>query len=144
VRAQTSSGAIHLKLAKGKVEARDSGGSIQVSEARAAVQASTSSGDITVGWVTQPSEDCRLEVSGGSINLSLPPSAALTLDARSSGGKVQSELPVTMEGGVRSGVLQGKINGGGPSLVLRSSSGDIEIKSAKTTLPAAEAEEVPR
>ncbi len=135
--ARTSSGSIAVKLAKGNVDAKNSGGDIDVGEAHSSVQAATSSGAIRVNLVRQPIEDCRLEVSGGGIVLSLPKAAAINLDARSVGGKIESEMPVTVQGEHHAGALEGKLNGGGTRVVLRSSSGDIKIK-AGTGVAAAE------
>ena len=135
---RTSSGSILVALAKGKVEARNSGGKIAVSDARDVVQAETSSGDITVNFSAAPNADCRLVVSGGGITVGLPRSAALNLDAHSSGGKIVTEVPVTVavQGEQKHGVLQGKLNGGGPALMLRSSSGDIRLRESGLTVAA--------
>jgi DUF4097 and DUF4098 domain-containing protein YvlB len=143
VLARTSSGFIHIKAVTGPVEARNSGGDIAIGEARGPVQASTSSGTLSVGLAGQPSQDCRLEVSGGGIKLSVPKSLAINLDARSSGGEVLSELPITRTDPAQRGsaVLQGKLNGGGPTLYLRSSSGNIQLKASRALPAAMEAEE---
>ena len=70
-----------------------------------------------------------MEVSGGGIDLGLPKSAALDLDARASGGEVLSDFPLNtpVRGSTRPGALQTKLNGGGPALVLRASSGNIHL-----------------
>ena len=127
--ARTSSGSIVIKLAKGKVDARNSGGKIEVNEARDVVLAHTSSGPIIVGLGKQPQADSQLEVWGGDISVALPRGVAIDLDAESSGGKVVSTIPVTMtvSGEQKHGTLRGKINGGGPRLNLRTSSGDIRL-----------------
>jgi DUF4097 and DUF4098 domain-containing protein YvlB len=116
--------------AKGKLEAHNSGGEIKISDARETVLAQTTSGTLHVTFGAVPQAECRLEVAGGSINLGLPESAAMDVDARSSGGRIITDLPlaITVKGEQHSGVLQGKLNGGGPALVLRASSGDIRLK----------------
>jgi DUF4097 and DUF4098 domain-containing protein YvlB len=132
VSARTSSGSISIKSAKGKLSLTDAGGNIEVGGASGAIEARTSSGVIVAVFAAQPTEDCRLEVSGGGITVTAPKSAGFNLEANSSGGRVKSELPVvmTLQSEPRFGVLQGKINSGGPALVLRASSGDIEIKAS--------------
>ena len=82
-----------------------------------------------MGLGAQPKADCYLEVSGGDIKLTLPRSVAVDLDAESSGGKIVTAIPVTMtvSGEPKPGALRGKINGGGPKLTLRASSGDIRL-----------------
>ena len=78
---------------------------------------------------TQPKAASHLEVSGGEMKVALPRSAAVDLDAESRGGKVITAIPVTMtvSGEQKHGTLRGKINGGGPRLNLRTSSGDIRL-----------------
>jgi hypothetical protein len=137
----TSSGSILVGVAKGKVEAKNSGGKIEVAEAHDVVLAETSSGPINVSFAKPPQADVRLHVSGGGIKIALPGSAALNLDAKSSGGRVVNDLGVTRSGESHAGELQGKLNGGGPAVVLRASSGDIQLKRAAVTGTAVEAED---
>lgn len=127
---RTSSGSIQIGFAKGKLQVNNSGGKIEVADAQDVVLAKTSSGHIGVSFSTTPKAACRLDVSGGSINVALPKSAAVNLDAKASGGKVASELAVTTTGSneKQAGMLQGTLNGGGPAITLRSSSGDIYLK----------------
>lgn len=53
---------------------------------------------------------------------------ALDLDAHTSGGDVTTDMPVTILGRQTESTLNGKVNGGGPKLVLRSSGGDIRVR----------------
>lgn len=136
----TSSGSIRVGHAGGKVDAHNSGGSISVSEAQDVVLAHTSSGEISVNLANVPKSECRFEVSGGGIKLGLPNPAGFDIDARASGGNVISTFPITalVNGSTPRGTLQGKINGGGPALILRSSSGDIRITESSTLKAEAE------
>jgi DUF4097 and DUF4098 domain-containing protein YvlB len=136
----TSSGSIRIGHAGGKVDARNSGGSITVSEAQAAVLARTSSGEASVNFAAIPKSESRVEVSGGGVKIGLPRSAGLDIDARASGGNVVSTIPIAtlVNGSPRQGSIQGKLNGGGPALILRSSSGDIRL--TETSILKAEAE----
>jgi len=125
---RTTSGSIRIGLARGKINARDAGGSIRIADAGDAVDAETTSGTIDVSFLTAPKDDCRLTVSGGDINASVPPAASLDVDAQSLGGTVESDLPITVRGQTRDGALQGQLNGGGPKLFLHSTSGNIRLK----------------
>jgi hypothetical protein len=49
------------------------------------------------------------------------------LDAKTSGGRVHTELPVTVVGKIEEGHLEGPVNGGGKSLQLRSGGGSIHL-----------------
>ena len=48
--------------------------------------------------------------------------------AEIAGGRVISDLPTTVQGELHRSSLKGKINGGGPSMHLRTSAGNIHIK----------------
>jgi hypothetical protein len=50
------------------------------------------------------------------------------LDAKTSGGSVSTELPVTVVGEIEHGRLQGPVNEGGKSVQLRSGGGNIHLK----------------
>ena len=76
----------------------------------------------------QPRGDSQLKTSGGGIVLLLAPGLAFDLDAHTSGGEVQTDVSVTLLGKQRESTLNGKLNGGGPKLLLRSSGGDIHLR----------------
>jgi DUF4097 and DUF4098 domain-containing protein YvlB len=146
VKIHTSGGGIHLTGGGGSLDGDTSGGSVTVKDFRGPVQVHTSGGGITVENVTgqvsgstsgggihakfsQPlTETVTLETSGGGVTLEVPESSAFNLDARTSGGGVSSELPVTVSGKIQRSHLQGPVNGGGKTVVLRSSGGSIRVK----------------
>jgi hypothetical protein len=65
--------------------------------------------------------------SGGGVAVTLDPAARLEIDAASSGGRVSSDLPVTVRGAVSKSSLKGTLNGGGAVLKLRSSGGGVSL-----------------
>lgn len=145
--AKTSGGDVHVGRVGGRVEARTSGGDIEVRGAAAdltvstsggdidlydiegPVRASTSGGGITARLTKAPTEDSKLTTSGGSIDLYLAPGIGLDLDASTSGGRVSADVPVTIREMDGHSSIDGSVNGGGPAMVLRTSSGSIRIKS---------------
>jgi len=129
VQAKTSGGSIRLGRVNGEVYARTSGGNIRVEDAAGSVDASTSGGSIHAQISGQPRGDSKLSTSGGGVVVTLAPSVAVDLDAHSSGGGVSSDVPVTVQGRQGDDSIRGKINGGGPRLVLRSSGGGVRVKS---------------
>jgi len=146
VAARTTSGSIVIGTVGGKLSAHDAGGDIKVAEARDVVTAETTSGSLVVNFSAPPRGECRLSVAGGGIRATLPSSSAVDLDAKAMGGSVVSDLPVTASTQSRppSSVLSGKINGGGPPLVLRASAGDIHLKaSAAVPVPMKAEDEEP-
>jgi DUF4097 and DUF4098 domain-containing protein YvlB len=125
---KTSGGSIKIDQHKGDVLAKTSGGSISVEDVEGQVQASTSGGSVNAS-LARITGECRLETSGGGINVAVPGNAALDIDARTSGGSVQSDLPVaTTTSEKKRNALQGKLNSGGTPLHLRTSGGSIHLK----------------
>lgn len=125
---RTSGGSIDIKRADGNLHARTSGGGINIEDALGAVDAETSGGSIHARFAQQPRADSRLATSGGGISVAVAPNVALDVDAHTSGGSVDSDLPITILGRQHESSLEGKINGGGPKLVLRSSGGGIRLR----------------
>jgi hypothetical protein len=127
VEAKTSGGSIHLGPVGGTVLARTSGGGITLDEVKGSIDAVTSGGSIHARLAAQPTAASRLSTSGGRVNVELGPHVAVDLEARASGGGVQSDIPVTVQGAIRRNEIIGQINGGGPKLVLRTSGGGIRV-----------------
>lgn len=126
--AKTSGGSIDIRRAGAGLKAHTSGGSIDIGDAGGAIDASTSGGSISARLSRQPHADSRLSTSGGGITIRVAPTVALDIDAHTSGGDVASDVPVTILGKQNDSSLNGKLNGGGPKLVLRSSGGDIRLQ----------------
>ena len=126
---KTSGGRIEIGKVSGDVVAHTSGGSITIENTTGEVDATTSGGSITASISSQPHGDCTLKTSGGSINVSISGNLNFDLDAKTSGGRVHSDFQVSGsydEDDSRS-KMSGKINGGGPTLLLRTSGGGIHI-----------------
>jgi DUF4097 and DUF4098 domain-containing protein YvlB len=92
------------------------------------VDGSTSGGSVSAVLPASLSGDVRLSTSGGGVTVVVPGDAAFDLDAATSAGEVSSDLPVTVVGKVARDRLKGTLNGGGKSVVLRSSAGSIRLK----------------
>jgi len=125
---KSSGGSLETHRVGGTLYARTSGGGITIGDARGAIDAETSGGSIRASLSAQPRGDSRLSTSGGSITVALAPAIGVDLDAHTSGGGVNSDLPITVMGKVSDDSLNGKLNGGGPKLVLRSSGGGIHVR----------------
>lgn len=127
VRAATSGGSIEVAGAEGSVTASTSGGGINVGGVKGTIHASTSGGNVTAVLESQPQGDCTLSTSGGSVHVKLAGSLGFEVDAKTTGGRVRTDLPLTVSGSIGNGEVLGKLNGGGPQLKLRTSAGNITI-----------------
>lgn len=127
----TAGGDIQVGRVVGAADLSTSGGDIAADEVVGGLRAHTSGGDITARLSGPLSTDCGLSTSGGDIEVTVDSAVALTFDASTSGGEVETTglaLDIT-RGGNGKHKLVGTAHGGGPLLKLRSSGGDIEVKS---------------
>jgi DUF4097 and DUF4098 domain-containing protein YvlB len=131
--AHTSGGSIDVRNFSGDTEVRTSGGSLVLEKISGALVGKTSGGAIQASIPGAVVGDVKLETSAGSIDLSVPANAGLTIDANTSVGEVFSQLPI--EGTrIDREHLRGKLNGGGKSVRLETSAGNITIKSSSSEI----------
>jgi len=130
VKLGTSGGDIRVGRVAGPADLGTSGGDIEIKSVENTLHAATSGGDVTAGFAGPLKGDCKLATSGGRVRVTIDQGAAFDLDAATSGGDVDATgLTITIEkGGAGRSRLAGKVNGGGSLLKLRSSGGDIEVR----------------
>ena len=139
VEIDTGGGSIRLNSAKGHVHAETGGGGIELYGVPSA-QAETGAGGITVKLVNTGGErrDSELETSAGDITVYIASDVAVDVRANvdlANGHHITSEFPdihVHSEGdwGSKTISADGKLNGGGPILKVRTTTGDIYFKRA--------------
>jgi hypothetical protein len=126
VEAKTSGGTIKAGNIVGNVLLYTSGGNIKVGEVLGELSAKTSGGSIKATFAQQITRNAELKTSGGSIEAFLPPQIQVDLKASTSGGRVSSDFLVNGE--ISKQKIKGKINGGGPKLILHTSGGSVKIR----------------
>ncbi len=126
VQATTSAGDIHVARAK-TATLHTSAGTIDIDEAIGPVEAVSRAGAIHAVLKGQPQGDCRLETHAGDIRLTVPEGVAVDLEASTNAGHINTQLPVTVEGRYARRSLAGKVNGGGPKVVLHTNAGGIDV-----------------
>jgi hypothetical protein len=123
---KTGSGEISVSQSgSGAVEASSGSGSIHLSGIHGSLNASTSSGSLRVQG--EQTTDWRLSTSSGTVTIELTGKPAFTLDAHSNSGHIETQYPITVNR-VDRRELRGSVNGGGPLLRVRTSSGGIRIR----------------
>ncbi len=123
----TSGGNVRIGDVKGVVEVETSGGEIELGAVEGRVHAETSGGNIRVK-VTGGNEGIYAETSGGNIEVMIGKNVGAEIDAATSGGDVECDLPVTMKGKISESELRGTINGGGKKIYAHTSGGNVRIK----------------
>jgi hypothetical protein len=124
---QTGSGDIEASLTgAGDVDVHTGSGTIRVRGIKGGVRAHTGSGDIeTDGDVAGP---WQLHTGSGTVRMALASSSGFNLDVHTSSGSIHSDLPITVQGSLGSRELKGTVRGGGPSVEVSTSSGDVNIR----------------
>jgi hypothetical protein len=133
---ETGGGSIRLTSATGAVRAETGGGSITLNGVPAA-RAETGAGGIIAKFVSGTERtDSLLETSAGDITVYLAPNLSMTIRASidlANGHKIRSdfsEIRVISEGGEwgpGSATAEGNLNGGGPVLKVRTTTGNINF-----------------
>ena len=124
----TSGGAVTVKNFHGPTHVSTSGGGITVENVAGELDGSTSGGSIHAVLLSPLADSVKLSTSGGGVTVRVPGDASFDLDAKTSAGGVSSELPVSVVGKAERSHLKGTVNGGGKSVVLRTSAGGINIQ----------------
>jgi hypothetical protein len=135
---ETGGGSIRLASAKGIVHAETGGGSIELNGVPSA-RAETGAGGIVAKFVSSGGErnDSVLETSAGDITVYLAPNLSLTIRASidlANGHSIRSdfsEIQIRTEGGdygPKTVTAEGNLNGGGPVLKVRTTTGDIVFR----------------
>jgi DUF4097 and DUF4098 domain-containing protein YvlB len=137
---ETGGGSIHLTSAKGHVHAETGGGGIELYGVPSA-SAETGAGGITVKLVNTGGERNESDLETGAGDITVYIAADVAIDVRASvdmgnGHRITSDfsdIHIGSEGdkwGPKTLTAEGKLNGGGPMVKVRTSSGDICFKRA--------------
>jgi DUF4097 and DUF4098 domain-containing protein YvlB len=147
--AKTSFGSMDIRTVRGSLTAQDSNGAITASGVTGDAGVGTSFGGILLSGiggkirvdnqngaieVTSSSETCKdisLKTSFSHLIVRIPPNGGYKISARTSFGKISSELPITSMGTIGSDVLNGTIGNGTCILDLANSNGSIEIAKSR-------------
>jgi DUF4097 and DUF4098 domain-containing protein YvlB len=146
VYARTSFGSIHAENVQGKFIAQDSNGAVTAKSISGDASVDTSFSGVTLEGVggkirvdnqngaidvTANSgsgcKDINLKTSFSHIAVRVPSNAGYKVTARTSFGHVSSDLPITSTGTLGGDSLNGTIGGGGCTLDLANSNGNIQI-----------------
>lgn len=131
VEISTVNGNIQLSNVKGKHDLETTNGSIEVSRCAGTVDASTTNGGIHAELVNVvKGQPMHFSTTNGRIEVAVPASLAVDVDAATTNGSIASDLPVATTKISRNS-LRGSINGGGTPLRLRTTNGGIAIRTTK-------------
>jgi hypothetical protein len=124
--ATSNGGSVAAGRVNGKVMARANGGSVAIDEATDAIDARAAGGSVAAYISRQPRSDSKLIAEAGNVELRLPESIALNIDASCSAGRLSSDF--SLLGHADNEHWRGTINGGGPLVMVRASAGNIYLR----------------
>lgn len=129
VAARTSNGTVRVEEAKGDARIETSNGAVEVFGDGVRLTAETSNGRVSFSGSLAEGES-RLESSNGAIDVTLPPSAAFRLSAKTSNGTVTSDFPLVpaAAGGDRTSLDGAAGTDPRSTLVLETSNGSIRVR----------------
>lgn len=143
----TGDGSITVQGAKGEIRLRSGDGSIEGRGLDGRVDASAGDGHINIegrfdgltiktgdGSVTarasggsKVQSTWNIHTGDGSVDLELPGTIQANIDASTHDGHISLDIPVTVEGTFSSSRINGKMNGGGSSIIVRTGDGSIHL-----------------
>jgi len=124
--AVSNGGSVAAGRTNGKVIARANGGSIAIAEATDAIDAKAAGGSVAAYISKQPRSDSKLIAEAGNVELRLPESIAVNIDAACSAGRLSSDF--SLLGHADNEHWRGTLNGGGPLVMVRASAGNIYLR----------------
>jgi hypothetical protein len=124
IRATTSGGSVNGRNISGELITHTSGGGIHLYDLACSLEASNSGGSIDIE-IKELGKYVKISNSGGGIDLQLPKNKGVDLDL--SGGRIKTDQLGNFDGSIDDDSVQGKLNGGGVPVRVRSSSGRINL-----------------
>ena len=131
VKGGTGSGNVEIEEAgTGDLDLHTGSGNIHVRGIQGAFRGEAGSGDITAEGAQTGSWD--IHTGSGTVSVRLPGNAAYDADIATSSGSIDLNSPIemTVQGRLEETRrhIRGKVRGGGPSLSIRTGSGDIRVQ----------------
>ncbi|MFN0088462.1 MAG: DUF4097 family beta strand repeat-containing protein [Blastocatellia bacterium] len=133
-RAISVSGSVELTDVKGRVEARTTSGGIRLANVESRnLSAKATSGEVRFTGPLFEDGHYELESFSGNVILILPPDSQFNLGARSHGGSIKTDFPVTLGQGPAvsaRGTLTGVVGKGGAEVRASTFSGSVYLRKA--------------
>jgi len=124
------SGDIDVTKVKGSIEAEVVSGDIKllgVSDATT-IDVKTVSGNVTYEGVIKAGAHYELKTHSGDVHMTIPADSSFDLEASTFSGDINSEFAVTTSGKISPREVRGTVGKGGATLVLKSFSGNVDLK----------------
>ena len=124
---ETVNGPVRVTGVNGRLRLETVNGRINIDQSAGAIEASTVNGSIEAELTRVNAQQMSFGTVNGGVTIALPSSVQADVDVRTVNGSINSQLPITMSASSKRH-LRGQINGGGPSLEVRTTNGGVTIR----------------
>jgi DUF4097 and DUF4098 domain-containing protein YvlB len=129
IRLHTGDGSIEGRALDGHADITTGDGHVNIEGRFDGLNINTGDGSVTAraNRGSQVSSPWSIHTGDGSVDLDLPGDLQANLDASTHDGHISLGIPVTVEGTFSSSRVNGKMNGGGQAIVVRTGDGSIHL-----------------
>lgn len=129
IRLHTGDGHIEARGLDGQVDASSGDGHINLEGRFDSLKIRTGDGSVTAraGSGSQVNSAWSISTGDGSVDLEIPGDLKANIEASTHDGHISLGLPITVEGTFSSSRIQGKLNGGGQTVTIRTGDGSIHL-----------------
>lgn len=124
------SGNITANKVKGSVESETVSGDVRMTDVAGSrkVSVKTVSGSVTYIGAVEPDGRYELKAHSGDVRMSIPAGSSFDLEANTFSGDIDSDFEITVSGKISPKEVRGTVGKGGATLVLKSFSGNVDLK----------------
>jgi DUF4097 and DUF4098 domain-containing protein YvlB len=129
IRADTGDGSIEADHLDGSLDAHTGDGSVHINGRFDNLKLHTQDGSVTLDVMrgSRVNADWRVQTGDGSVSVRLPKDLNANLELHTGDGRIQMDLPLAVTGVQSEHGIQGKLNGGGALVLVRTGDGSISI-----------------
>ncbi len=129
MRVDTGDGSVQGEDLDGLLDAHSGDGSVHVSGRFDNLQLRTQDGSVDVDALrgSHMQSDWHVQTGDGSVRLNLPRELPANVELHTGDGHIRMNLPVNVTGMQSENEVRGKLNGGGPLLMVRTGDGSISL-----------------
>lgn len=129
IRLRTGDGSIEGRGLDGRVDANTGDGHINIQGRFDSLNIKTGDGSVTAraNGGSKVVSTWNIHTGDGSVDLELPGELQANIDASTHDGHISLDIPVTVEGTFSSSRINGKMNGGGTPIIVRTGDGSIHL-----------------
>jgi len=127
--ARSTNGGISVDGVTAEVDASTTNGDVRVRTSSGLVNATTTNGSITAALGSVGGDaPMRFTTTNGTVTVYAPPALSADLEMSTTNGGVSMDFPVTVSGTMSGRQIRGTLGGGGRSIIIRSTNGDVALR----------------